>query len=728
MAIERPTFHEAWYRVANLRPRLLSSVRVHRQHFRNQRWYLLENTGNNQFSRVTEQTYLFVALLDGRRSVSEVWRICNERLGDQAPTQSEIIQVLGVLHGANLLYVELPPDSEVLFNRCRSRVRREVKSSLTNLLCVRIPLINPNAILDRWVHVLGAAFSFPGFILWLLLLGVGLYVAVGNVGKLISQSNGVLNPNNIFLLYMSFIFIKVVHEFSHAFACKKFGLENRDGGQVYNMGVMLLVFCPVPYIDASSAWAFRSKWHRVVVGLAGVLAELAIAATATIVWANTSVGTVHAIAYNIMFVAGVSTLLFNGNPLMRFDAYYVLSDIIEIPNLSQRSRQYLYYLFKRYILNLKKAWNPAFTTGERAWFCFYGCAATLYRVFISIRILLFLNERLPETLSILVPALAFSALIGWVIVPVGTFIQFLATGAELARNRMRAVVSTAGIALTLTVILGLVNWPDYCRVEGVLEPVELSVVHMAADGFITSYLPSQQAVSPEGPPVIEAVNRELQAKEQALSAERRAVQSRQRQALTQDVATAQVLKEQLSALDEKMGQVQEQLSSLHLAVPVSGTWVSPEIDSIKGRYVRRGDQIGIVANLTGLLVRATAGQNIAAVLIEQADRQVEIRANGRPDLTLSATLDKVYPAGQEQLPSQALGYAAGGSVATDREDPSGRKTEEMFFEVRVLPQWDDGFPWRTGQRVVVRIRLTPKPLISQLWHYGRQLFQRRFHV
>jgi putative peptide zinc metalloprotease protein len=119
---------------------------------------------------------------------------------------------------------------------------------------------------------------------------------------------------------------------------------------------------------------------------------------------------------------------------------------------------------------------------------------------------------------------------------------------------------------------------------------------------------------------------------------------------------------------------------------------------------------------------------VAALLIEQAAPEVEIRAVGRPDPTLAGTIEKIFPAGQEQLPSQALGYAAGGSMAVDVRDPSGTKTAEEFFEIRIRPQLDQPDQWLTGQRVVVRFQLRSKPLAAQLYHYGRQLFQRRFHI
>jgi putative peptide zinc metalloprotease protein len=741
MAVDRPTFHEAWYRVAGLRPRLLSGVHVHRQHFRGQPWYILENPANDQYSRISEEGYRFIGLLNGRRTVSEVWQICNEQLGDRAPTQGEAIQLLGQLHAANLLYVELAADSEALFTRYRKRVTREVQSYLMNLLFLRIPLLDPDRFLNHWVGIFGRVFSWVGLVLWLALVGTGLYFVIGDATDLISQSSDVLDPGNLVFLYLCFTVIKIVHEFSHAFACKRFGRLNGSGGEVHKMGVMFLVLFPLPYVDASSAWAFRNKWHRAIVGMAGVMAELALASVAAVVWAYTSTGTPHIIAYNVIFVASVSTVLFNGNPLLRFDAYYVLTDLIEIPNLVQRCRQYYSYLGKRYVWGLKKVWNPAYTVGERLWFVGYGAISAVYRVYISIRIVLFLNNRLPEALFIIVPILALSGIVGWLLVPVGRFLYYLATSEELVRNRPRAVGTTMAVVLILIVVLGVLRVPDHRRVEGIVEPQGLALIHAGTDGFVTDFLPSQtKVVSPasspqsEGevpstqPALVEAMNPALEAEKRSLMAERRVLEVRQQQAVLKEVAAAQILDEQLAALDEKIARVQQQLSFLHLTAPSSGTWVSPEIEFTKGKFVRRGESLGVVANLDDLLVRATAGQNVAALLIEQAAQEVEIRANGRPDPTITGTIEKIFPAGQEQLPSQALGYAVGGSMPVDVRDPSGTKTAEKFFEIRIRPHLPEPDEWRTGQRVVVRVRLQPKPLAAQVYHYGRQLFQRRFHI
>ena len=728
MSVDRPTFHESWYRVAQLRPRLLSSVQVHRQHFRGQMWYVLENPANNEFSRLSVEAHRFVGLLDGRRTVAEVWRLCNEQLGDKAPTQGEVIQLLGQLYSSNLLYAELAPDSEGLFNRYRTRVKRQIQGFLTNLLFIRIPLLDPDHILERWVGVVGRLFSWVGLALWLTIITAGLYFVVGNLRELIHQSSDILAPDNLILLYLSIVIIKVCHEFGHAFACKRFGKLSGAGGQVHVMGVMFLVFVPLPYVDASSAWAFRKKWHRAVVGMSGVMVELAGAAIAAIIWANTSTGTPHIIAYNIIFVASISTLVFNGNPLLRFDAYYVLSDILEIPNLSHRSKNYLSYLVKKHCWRLKHIHNPAHSVGERIWFVLYGIASTAYRVFICIRILLFLNDRLPEELFILVPFFAFSAIIAWVLVPIGKFIRYLATSGELTKTRGRAVASTLGTLALMTICLGVLPVPDHCRAEGVVEPVDLAIVHAESDGFVTEFLPSDQVVGPGGSALIKAVNPALEAEKTIFLAELRGLQIKQRVAQMQEIAAAQILAEQIQALQEKIARVDFQLSSLHLQPVISGTWVCPDIEKTQGLYLHRGEQIGLIAGLDNARIRATAGQRLAAILVEQAYQQLEIRVKGRPDVMLTGDIEAIFPAGHEVLPSEALGYAVGGSMPTVMQDPSGVRTAEKFFEIRIRPTLDSPVRLLSGQRVVARFQLPSKPLAAQWWRSVRQLFQRRFRI
>ena len=865
MPVDRPTFSESWYRVAELNPRLRSTVQVHRQHYRGQMWHVLQDPSSNQFFRLNEAAYRFVALLDGRRDVAEVWRICSEQLGDGAPTQGEAIQLLGQLYTSNLLHADLPPDAEGLLKRHQKRVHREVQGYLMNLLFIRIPLIDPDNFLNAWVGAVSWLFSRFGFLLWLGLIGTGVYFVIGSWSDLYQRADSVLDVENLPFLYLSFVLIKVCHEFGHAFLCKAFGRRTGTGGEVHVMGVMFLVFTPMPYVDASSAWAFRSRRQRVLVSCGGMIIELGLAAIAAIIWANVGQGTLRTICYNAMFVASVSTLLFNANPLLRYDGYYILSDMLEIPNLAQRSKQYIYYLVKKYLWNVRQARSPAHTRGEKGWFVFYGIASTIYRVFICVRILLFVASKLFMFGMIL----AVAASVTWVLVPLGKFLRYLATNGELARVRTRAIATTA---LTLGLIVGGIGFvpaPDRFRLDGVAEPARLQIVHAATDGFVTGTLSPGRTVTPDGEPLLTSESPELLAQHEELLAEREQLLAQRRLAQTQDIALAQILAERIAALDERMNRVREQREDLVIHAAFEGEWIAPNIERAQGAYLRRGAQVGLVASRE-VIIRATAGQEVTDMLLggptdlyelhfpadrtaqlpaamERATRQqreltgqlllagrpdepfdfvvqridpepggpassapaaddanaspgrrggedpnlgpsngsagrrgprvvhvrlrkiprdhqaiedlatvriggreyagvvtrrrvpwrkIEIRIKGLPDPPMTGHIRQIIAAGREQLPSAALGYAAGGSIRTDPKDPRGQKATERFFEIRIVPdpvdqpgsEWHGRCPLLSGQRIVVRVEMPSRPLARQWYRALLQLVQQRFQI
>ena len=264
-------------------------------------------------------------------------------------------------------------------------------------------------------------------------MGVGAVLAASHWTDLTENiADRVLAPQNLLLLWFVYPVVKVFHELGHAYAVRKWG------GEVHDIGIMLLVFTPVPYVDASAASGFRDKRHRMVVGAIGIAVELFLGSLALFVWLNVEPGVVSAIAYNVMLISGVSTLLFNGNPLLRFDGYYVFSDAIEVPNLGARSNRYLGYLFQRYVLRIKDAISPADTRGERSWMMAYGIASFVYRVFIMFVIIMFIAGKF-FFVGVL---LAIWAIATQVFMPIGKSVSFLFTNPALGRQRGRSVVTT----------------------------------------------------------------------------------------------------------------------------------------------------------------------------------------------------------------------------------------------------------------------------------------------
>jgi len=776
MAVERPTFSESWYRVNHLSPRLRSTAQVYRQHYRGRMWHVIHDPSSNQFFRLSEAAYTFVGLLDGRRTVAEAWRICNEQLGDAAPTQGEAIQLLGQMYTSNLLAGDMPPDAEGLLKRYRQRVQREVTNYLKNFLFIRIPLLDPDRFLDWGLPLVRWIWSWIGLALLLAAAAVGGYFVIADFDKAVAEGNSIFNRqdlmSNLPLLYLSFVLVKVIHEFGHAFACKKFGRQGGTGGEVHVMGVMFLIFTPLPYVDASSAWAFRSKWHRVVVGMGGMLVELFLAAVAAVIWYHTPPGFYHSLSYNVMFIASVSTLLFNGNPLLRYDAYYIASDLLEMPNLYQRSKDYIYYLVKKYVWKVQHPRNPAHTPGEKVWLTLYGIASSIYKVFIFAMILLFLTARLPDELFVVGVILGVAGGVVFLCVPVFKFIHYLATHNELMRVRARAVVSSLAVVATVGTLVGILPFANHLRAEGFNEFQRKADIHAGADGFVTWCRPSGQSVQ-AGEPLVRAENEDLALRRRQLQASRDELHENWQLAKTKELAKAQALAQQIAVVDEQIDYADRQLAALVVRAPFDGTWEAPQLERHKGVFVTRGDPIGQLITTGRLVIKAVADQKITGIFAEQdalarhrqgairqgrallaaapaspgglaaqavaaavldaaraADdelyRRVEIRVKGQPDRHMVGRYLGIAAAAQTDLPSQGMAAIADGPLVTAPDKQGGMKAAEGFFLIRVEPDGTERLLEK--QRVIVRFDLPKKPLAAQWWRSLRQLFQRRFRV
>jgi len=711
-------FHESWYRISGQRLSLRSSVRVRRQLFRGARWYVLYDPFANQFFRLRPAAYGFVARLRLDRTVEDVWKEEMSRDPENTPGQSDVIELLAGLYHANLLHYELPPDSARLFERYKEQKQRLMRATLMNIMFFRIPLFDPDAILKRLAPLVRIVFSVPAALIWLGVVAGGIKEAVDNFEALRVQSQGLLAPSNIALLYLGLILIKGLHEFGHAFAVRRFG------GEVHTMGVMFLIFNPLPYVDATSSWTFRSKWKRVLVGAAGMIVELFVAALAAFVWAATGPGTLNALAYNMMFIASVSTVVFNINPLLRFDGYYILSDLIDIPNLHSRASGHLRHLFERYAFGYRKSESPAENRTEAAWLTVFGILSALYRVVVFTGILLFVADRF--LLAGLLMALVCA--VSWVLVPVLKFLHYLATSPRLERSRTRAVFVSAGAALALLVTIYIVPVPSNFSSPGVVRATEHAVVVNSVEGTVRDIVaPSGSRVAPGDPLVSlqnEAINIRLRETDGSLQ---EAYALRQRALLSSqaDLASIDGL---IESIQKRRARLAEQRESLTVHAEIPGVWVAPELEDLHGMWLRRGTPLGQLINDSGFYFTSVISQTDSSRVFADQIISANVRLIGESGIDLRVGEVTRIPVERTDLPSMALGYGAGGEVAIDVTDASGTRAAEPFYEVRadVFASGDTKlFHGRTGR---VRFQLPPEPLLVKWNRELRQLLQKRYQL
>ena len=711
-------FSPSWYRVKDLKPRLRRHVNIYRHDYRGRIWFILQDLATGRSHRFSPAAYRMVGLLDGTRSLGEVWDIANEQLGERAPTQDEAIRLLGQLHAADALVADVSPDSRELFRRHKRHKRMEIKQKVWSPLAVRVPIWDPDRFLTATLPFVRPFLTKTFAVIWLLLVLTAAVFAAMNIGALTTNiTDRVLNPGNLAVLWLVYPVVKAFHELGHGYAVKKFG------GEVHEIGIMFLVLIPVPYVDASAASALREKHKRMLVGGIGIMIELLLASVALFVWLNAESGAVTAVAFNVMLIGGVSTLLFNGNPLLRFDGYYVLADWIEIPNLSGRSTNYLNYLIQRYIYGMREADKVTSLWSERVWFVFYGIAAFIYRMFIMFAIIAYIAGRF----FIIGVLLAIWAATTQLLLPIGKGIKFLSGSPKLRTNRPRALITTfATIALILGALF-LVPFPSYSIVDGVIWPSQQAQVRAGTNGFVTKVATTTDQKVRSGDLMMQLDDPFMRARLELIDTQLAGLEIQRSALIRTDRVQSTLIAEEIDVVQNDRARLVEELEALDIRAPRVGTAVLPNASDLEGSFVAKGNVIGyVVAQRDTQTVRTVVSQN-QIDLVRNDTQSVSVMPVEWGAEPIKAIILREVPGATQQLPTPALGTAGGGNVPVDPSDPNGVQTLGRFFEFEILmvqPSADI----LLGRRVRVRFDHGTSPLGFQAYRALRQLFLRLYNV
>ena len=706
-----------WYRVAAMKPQIRAHAQVIRQRYRGAAWYVLHDRAANRSWRLSASVWLMLSRLDGRSTVDATWQQIVTELGDGAPSQDEVIQVLASLYTGDMLQTEVAPDIRHLVRRREEQLRSRWLRNIANPMSARFPLWDPDRLLERCLPVVRPLIGRIGLLIWLALVLPAIFLAAGHWNELTANlSDRVLAFNNLLLLLVIFPLVKLAHELGHAFVVKA------GGGEVHEMGIMLLVFAPSPYVDASASLAFRSKWQRALVGAAGMLVELALAALALFVWLAIEPGFGRSLAFNVMTVAGVSTLIFNGNPLLRYDGYYILCDLLEIPNLGQRASQYYAWLMRRFAFGEREAPPPLASAGERAWFVVYAPAAFVYRIAVAIGIALFIANKY-FFVGVVFGIWSVASL---VLGPMWKALRFVVAGNTLTRHRRRALWVSLGVAGLLLIGLVLVPFPLSTSADGVVWVPEQGEVHAAGDGFVATLRAAPDARLQAGDAVVELSEPSLLANFAAQQARVRQFEIRATAQVGEDRVEAAVTREMLEHERHTLYDLQSRIGQLVTTAGATGRFVLAKAEDLPGRYVKRGELLGYVLGPSLRTVRVVVKQDDVG-LLREATRAIEVKIMDRPQETFNARLVREVPGARERLPSKALSTEGGGTHVVDGRDPDGLTTLSKVFQFDIeLPPDLPGL--RFGTRVMVRFRHPPEPLAAQAARRIRQLFLSRLHV
>lgn len=667
------TFSEGWYQVAQLKVALLPSTKVHKQLYRGLIWYVLQDACSGNFFRVQEGTYRFISRLSVNKSIEQVWQEFIELYPEEAPGQEDIIQTLSQLHHANLLFYRSESDYGAILERKSKQKRQEHLTKLMAFMYLRIPLWNPTDFLDNFSRILNPLFSRFAFFIWSIVLILGGNAVLSNWGDLRQQGQGILAPDNLILLYVGLFVLKLIHELGHAVAIKRFG------GNVNTMGLMFIVLTPLPYVDATQSWSLRSPTQRSIVGAAGMYVEMFIAALAALLWANTAPGIINSLAFNMMVIGSISSLLFNGNPLLKFDAYYILSDIVDIPNLYQKSSaQWLYY-FNKWLLGTIKAESPAENTYEAIWFTLYGLGSYLYRLMVVIVITMYAAD-LWFGLGVAILCISLSM---WIFIPFGKLIKFLSNSSQLRKNRSRAWLVSTFIIGGVLLVLSFVPVPYNIKAPGVIQSQESNQLFIQSSGKLLLAEKRSGIWVKKGDQLAKFQNPDLLQQQLLIQGQLIEISWLIRQALDNSQTDLIALRRQKEALDEQLTEIEEQIVSLNIIAPFDGIWIPADLGPKIGTTFNQIDPVGTIYNTRHLRFVAVVSQEQASNLFNTVIVDGEIRLNGQTEHVLSVSNIKFNPFRKTQLPSASLGWENGGPIMAKRNEHGKLDALEPFFEVNI---------------------------------------------
>ena len=716
---------------------------ANRQRYQGTGYWVVKEPVGLQYFRFHEEEYFILQMLDGHVSLQQIKDGFERRFAPQKITFGDLQQFIGMLHRSGLVISNSPGQGKSLRERGRKKKNKEVMGKFTNVFAIRYRGFDPEKILNGLLPWLGWLFTIPaliGFVFIFLAASLLLASQYETVYTRLPTFQQFFAADRWFILAITMALVKVMHEFGHGLSCKKFG------GECHEIGFMLLVFTPCLYCNVSDSWMLPNKWKRVWIGAAGIYVEMFLAAIATFIWWFTEQGTtLNDLCLNMMFLNAVSTILVNGNPLLRFDGYYILMDALEIPNLRQKSTEVLKRAFQKKCLGLELQDDPFLPTRGHFLFGAFTIASVIYRWVVVFSICWFVIKVLePYGLQAIGRMVAVVGFAGLVMQPIIQTWKFCRTPGRLSKVKRTPLFISLGVVAGILAAVCYVPLPHHidCALE--IRPSQAGMVYAGTPGQIEwtaeprQYVNEKDAVAILRNPDLEIRLADLRGRENLAKVELRNLSYRSRNdaALKAQIDTQEELLTSIMLLRRK---TEEEIKDLTVIAPRKGYVIPPpDRPNPNGDDGRLPGWVGSPLELRNRGATLTADDVIceignpdafeAVLIIDQGDVQL-IDLGQEVDLKLDAERHKTYHGQISEKSSEPISSASlslssqtGGDLQTEIDPATGQvKPRSISYQARV-PLQEKELPLRSGYRGSAKIHVDPMSLGSRLWRVISKTF------
>lgn len=704
-----------------MRPDLV--IRKHRYHGEGF-WVVKEPIGLNYF-RFHEEEFAILKMLDGQSSLDSIKERFEADFAPQKITFQDLQQFIGMLHRSGLVISETAGQGRQLVKRRGEKKRREWLGRLANVFALRWRGVDPERFLS-WLYRYTRWIFHPLCVALCLALGVA---ALGLITVQFSEFQSRLpefhsffdprDPNKWIYLALTMAVVKVLHEIGHGLTCKHFG------GECHEIGFMLLVLTPCLYCNVSDSWMLPNKWQRAMIGAAGMYVELVLASAATLLWwFSDSAGLLNNLCLNVMFICSVSTLIFNGNPLLRFDGYYILMDLAEIPNLRQKSTEVLKRFLVGVCLGLEQPDNPFLPQKNRFFFGAFTIAAVVYRWLVVFSIVFFLIKVFePVGLKIIGQIIAATGFFGLVVQPLWQLARFFYLPGRMHKvKKYRVIASLAVVGAVLAAVVFL-PLPHSVKCEFEIGPRDAAAVYVEVSGRVEEIKVKEGDRVERGQPLLVLSNPDLEIALLELQGQRAVNEARlrsvERERFQDEQSALQIgqLREMLATTTQQLEEKQRELSRLRIVAPTAGVIIPaplrlPQGEEAEGRLPTWSGspldpknlgaaypeselicRVGDPTDLEALLVVDQADIDLvdAAMVAEaksQAKPKVKLEVAAFPGWTLHSHVEQVARVELKAM-SASLSSQAGGGVESKPDRSGALKPLSTSYQARV-PLNDQG--------------------------------------
>jgi len=681
-------------------------------------WVVKDPIGLNYY-RFQDEEYAILQMLDGETSLDEIKERFEEEFPPQKITLEELQQFLGMLHRSGLVVADVSGQGGQLHKRRGERKRKEFLAAATNILCIRFKGFDPERLLNKWYPCVRWFFSPVTVALCCLLALSALTLVTVQFDVFrakLPEFYQFFSPHNAFLLALVLGVTKVFHEFGHGFACKHFG------GECHEMGVMILVLTPCLYCNVSDSWMLPSKWRRAAIGAAGIYMEVLLASIATFLWWFSEPGLFHNLCLNVMFISSITTIIFNANPLLRYDGYYILADLMEIPNLRQKATSILSRKLGQWCLGLEPPEDPFLPQRNQLFFVLYSIAAAVYRWFVALSICWFLYKLFQSYgLEILGQLMVAMSLWGLLIMPLyrlGKFFYIPGRIEQVKKSRFYTTLSVLGIVLLAVIFLPLPH-SVVCTLE--LQAHDARSVYVDVAGKLVSLdvKSGDQVAANQQLAQLQNIdlNLEVAKLEGSVSEYKIRLENLRQQRFRDRQAAAQIpqVEEALKTVENQLKQKTRDQQRLRLAAPIAGMVLPPPItpsrdDPEEKLSMWSGtpldlENVGVFLEQGVLFCQVGDPKKLEAVLvIDQGDRnfirdgqRVDIKLEGFASSTIHGAIEEIAESEIKVTPRR-LSTKSGGELPSITDPDTGvERPMNTSYQARVLIEDPDG-RFRLGLR------------------------------